>query len=133
VTVLVDTSALCAILDRDDAEHQRASATFDQLVDDVALVTHNYVTLETVAIVHRRLGSAAVRLLVDDILPALRTTWVDEGVHAAATAAMLAAEESRISLVDRVSFEVMRRRGIVEAFAFDEDFSKQGFRIVPPL
>ena len=131
MTTFVDTSALYAIVDGDDSEHERAGATFDQLVDDVALVTHNYVTVETVALVHRRFGAAAVRLLVDDILPVLKTTWVDEGIHAAATAALLAAEGSGVSLVDRVSFEVMRRRGIVEAFAFDEDFSRQGFRVVP--
>jgi len=34
-----------------------------------------------------------------------------------------------LSLVDCASFVVMRRYGIEEAFAFDEDFEKEGFRL----
>jgi predicted nucleic acid-binding protein len=37
----------------------------------------------------------------------------------------------RTSLVDWVSFEVMRRRGIETAFAFDRDFATAGFAVVP--
>lgn len=33
------------------------------------------------------------------------------------------------SLVDFVSFEVMRERGITTAFAFDDDFRRQGFEL----
>jgi len=29
------------------------------------------------------------------------------------------------------SFEIMRRRGIGTAFAFDDDFARQGFELVP--
>lgn len=35
--------------------------------------------------------------------------------------------------VDLVSFEVMRRLGIDEAFAFDDDFAAAGFRVLPPM
>jgi predicted nucleic acid-binding protein len=45
--------------------------------------------------------------------------------------ASLAAPRRRVSLVDWASFELMRRRGIERAFAFDRDFSTQGFEIVP--
>jgi predicted nucleic acid-binding protein len=44
---------------------------------------------------------------------------------------MLAAARRKVSLVDWVSFEVMRRTGIDVAFAFDDDFRAQGFRTVP--
>lgn len=44
---------------------------------------------------------------------------------------MLATPRSKISLVDRVSFEVMRARGINEAFAFDRDFAAAGFVVHP--
>lgn len=36
-----------------------------------------------------------------------------------------------VSLVDRVSFEVMRRLGFTIAFAFDAHFHKFGFRALP--
>jgi predicted nucleic acid-binding protein len=31
-----------------------------------------------------------------------------------------------------VSFEVMRRHGVMRAFTFDSDFVGQGFDVVPP-
>jgi uncharacterized protein len=90
-------------------------------------VTHNYVLVETSAIVHRRLGEIAVRRLVHELVPVLSTVWIDEATHAAGVAALLAALPTRVSLVDFVSFEVMREHGISRAFAFDEDFQSAGF------
>jgi hypothetical protein len=57
----------------------------------------------------------------------MTTTWVDEPLHRAALAAHRGTGAS-VSLVDNVSFEVMRREGIDQAFAFDADFEAQGFR-----
>jgi predicted nucleic acid-binding protein len=45
--------------------------------------------------------------------------------------AVLAAVTRRVSLVDWVSLEVMRRTGIDSAFVFGADFEAQGFRTVP--
>jgi predicted nucleic acid-binding protein len=61
----------------------------------------------------------------------LETIWVDEDVHRTAVAALLAAVRRNVSFVDWVSFELMRRRSIDAAFAFDRDFATQGFRTVP--
>ena len=36
-----------------------------------------------------------------------------------------------VSLVDWTSFEVMRRLGIEQAFAFNDDFAAQGFGVLP--
>jgi predicted nucleic acid-binding protein len=57
----------------------------------------------------------------------LSIVWIDEATHAAGAAALLAALPTRTSLVDFVSFEVMRERGIPRAFAFDDDFRAAGF------
>jgi predicted nucleic acid-binding protein len=126
VRVFVDTSALLAILDEDDQHHREAAETFRALLASAELVTHNYVEVECLALARRRLGRGAVVQLTDNILPALTTIWVDESLHRAALAAQRAAGSSH-SLVDQVSFEVMRREGIVTAFAFDTDFEAQGF------
>jgi len=40
----------------------------------------------------------------------------------------MGAMRASVSLVDSVSFEVMRHEGIDQAFAFDADFEAQGFR-----
>lgn len=94
-------------------------------------MTHNYVLLETIAIAQRRLGEVAARRLVQDLAPVLTTVWIDEATHAAGIAALLAALPTRVSLIDFVSFEVMRENGISRAFAFDDDFAAAGFEPVP--
>jgi predicted nucleic acid-binding protein len=95
------------------------------------IVAHNYIVVESIALVHSRFGHDAARRLVGDFFPAVELTWIDEALHAAATSAFLAAGRSAVSFVDRVSFELMRRERIEVAFAFDRDFARQGFRLVP--
>jgi predicted nucleic acid-binding protein len=131
VTVFVDTSALYAVLDRDDANHAAAAATFSSLLASATLVSHSYVAVETSALVQRRLGADALRTLHDDVLPVLEVAYVDESLHRSAVAAHLASGARHVSLVDWTSFELMRRRELAEAFAFDEDFLQQGFVVLP--
>ena len=131
MATLIDTSALLPVLSKNDAEHERATRAFAQLAEEERF-THNYVVLEAAALFHRRLGAAAVQDLHELLLPVLTIVWVDEQIHAAAVSAMLAAIGRRsVSLVDWVSFEVMRRLGIETAFAFDRDFRRHGFATIP--
>lgn len=112
----------------DHPEHERARLAFAQLAsEDARLVTHAYVVVEVVALVQRRLGLHVVRRLVDDLLPLMGVVQVSERMHAEAMAALLAADRRGISLVDRVSFLVMRHLGIRRAFTFDADFVDEGF------
>jgi len=132
VTVLVDTSAFFALLDVDDDDRAPAAAALQQLrADDEPLLTHEYVVVETISLVQRRLGMGALRRFVDDLLPLVDVEWVDAALHAEAREAMLAGGQRGISLVDWTSFLVMRRRGIATAFAFDDDFAAQGFSTLP--
>jgi uncharacterized protein len=87
--------------------------------------------LEATALVHRRLGGVATRDLLEELVPTLEMTWVGAELHDRAVSALLGAARRRVSLVDWVSFEVMRRHGIEQAFAFDRDFAAQGFETVP--
>jgi predicted nucleic acid-binding protein len=131
VTVLVDTSALYALLDHDDRNHQSARAFWLNLPDDEMPVTHNYVLLETCALIQRRLGVEALQSLVDEILQPISTLFVDEELHRTAVATVLAARRRDVSLVDRLSFEVMRRLALTKAFAFDTHFAEFGFQALP--
>jgi len=116
------------LLSASDAEHRRASAAFSRLLEDgERLLTHNYVLVETAALVQRRLGVDALRTLRDDLLPVVAVEWIDPPLHDLALAATIAAGRRDVSFVDRVSFELMRRLGIRRAFAFDDDFEREGF------
>jgi predicted nucleic acid-binding protein len=132
VVTLVDTSALYAFLDRRDANHATARATFELLLGSGdGLVTHGYAVVETCALVQRRLGALAVRSLFDDLLPVIDTWPVDEETHRLAVAALLGSGSRTVSLVDWTSFTLMRGRGVDRAFAFDADFDHHGFPTIP--
>jgi predicted nucleic acid-binding protein len=132
VTVFVDTSAFIAVLDADDKHHQKAKAKWEELISqEVILVCSNYILVETVALIQHRLGIEAVRTFQQDIVPILTVEWVDEAEHQGGIAGVLAAGRKKLSLVDCVSFNLMRRLGINSAFAFDRHFGEQGFRCIP--
>jgi len=130
--VLVDTSALFALLDRSDRDHERTGRSFRQLRDARdALIIHNYVVVEAVALIQRRLGAPAAVSLLRELVPTSQMIWIDQGVHSAAAEQFSRVTSRAVSLVDLVSFELMRREGIDTAFALDPDFVSAGFRTVP--
>lgn len=127
--VFVDTSALYAALNSGDERHQEARQRLTDLLQrDDLLITTNYVVVETAALLARRLGLDAVRSFETDLLPALDVIWVDPAIHRRAVNALLAAGRRDLSLVDCVSFEVMRDHGLRDALAFDRHFTEHGFR-----
>lgn len=126
--VLVDTSALLAILDRDDRYHDDATLVWRRLVlQNEPVICTNYVIVEAIALVQRRLGLAAVRRLLQDLIPWLSIEWVQPEVHEVAISALLAANRRGLSIVDCVSFEVARRKRVSAIFAYDRDFVEHGF------
>jgi predicted nucleic acid-binding protein len=133
VTTFVDTSAFQAILSEADAGHDRALRWLERTTaeGDEDLVTTNYVVVETTALVQARLGGTAVRAFIDDLLPACEVRYVAATLHARSVSAYLASLSRRSSLVDRVSFELMRELRIRRAFTFDRDFAREGFQTVP--
>jgi predicted nucleic acid-binding protein len=130
VTVFCDTSAFLSLLDEDDMRHPAAIQIFERLAGDQAsLVTHNYVLVETIALVDRRLGRASLTSFIDNLLPLVEVRWVDRSTHEHALAVHRAAARGS-SLVDQVSFMLMREWELREVFAFDDDFATEGFRLL---
>lgn len=127
----VDTSALYALLDEDDRNHQAAAGWLATAEVADVLVSHSYVVVETAALVQRRLGAAAVRTLFDALIPAMSIVHVDEALHGRAVAAFLAGLRRQVSFVDWLSFQLMRDAELDRAFAFDNDFAREGFATVP--
>ena len=130
--IFVDTSAMYAVLDADDAGHNSARVAWNEiLASDILLVTSNYILVETCALLQNRIGIEAVRVFQEDIAPLFDIRWIDAPLHHAAASALLVAGRERLSLVDCASFEVMRRSGVRTAFSLDRHFVEQGFEIVP--
>ena len=128
----VDTSAFYAVLDRDDSNHQRAKKAWMEILGEYApVVTTNYVLVETFALLQSRLGLEAVRGFQEDVVQIIQVEFVSREMHRAGTAAVLSAGRRSLSLVDCVSFEVMRDSGIRTAFTFDSHFKEQGFDVIP--
>lgn len=128
----IDTSALYSALSSRDDHHQAARDLWAELLsEDELLITSNYVLVETIALLGRRVGFQAVRDFQTEFVPVLQISWVDQALHDRAVAALLTAGTRDLSLVDCVSFDLMRGLSIDTAFAFDAHFAQQGFRCIP--
>lgn len=128
MSVYIDTSAFLATLDADDLNHVTAKRIWcDLLTHNERLVCSSYVLLETYALIQKRLSWDALRTFHESIYRLLHVYWVDAHTHESAATATLIANRKRLSLVDCVSFTVMRDLGIKRAFAFDAHFQEQGF------
>lgn len=129
--VFCDTSAIYALMVGSDEMHERSRAILEVLNDShAALVTSSFVVQETIALLQSRVGLPAVRSFHDSVAPALEIDWVGPRIYERAMSSLLAAANRRISLTDWTSFELMRERRMEYAFAFDEHFEKQGFRVL---
>jgi uncharacterized protein len=129
MSVFVDTSAFYALLDETDGRHVEASDALRRLVG-TELVTHAYVVVEACALIGRRLPWRATERLVDGLLPVVDVRPVEADLHAAAMAAYRRSASASVSLVDHASFALMRSLGIGRAFAYDDDFAREGFELV---
>ena len=134
MSVFVDTSAFLALMDGDDAGHPALKTAWAELVrNDARLWCTSYVVVETCALVQSRLGLEALRLYDEDVLPVVAIHWVAKSDHEAGMSAVLAANRKKLSLVDCVSFAVMRASGAKRALAVDSHFEEQGFEVIPKV
>jgi predicted nucleic acid-binding protein len=130
--IFIDTSAFYALLDRDDENHQKAKTAWTEILDgEYRLVTSNYILVETFALLQSRIGMDAVRDLQTNITPVLRIEFVNSELHRLGIAALISDGRRKLSLVDCVSFEIMRHLGITSALAFDPHYEEQGFAVLP--
>lgn len=131
-SIFIDTSALYALMVRDDPSHESAVEQLGHLESERAtLVTSSFVLQETISLLQARTGMKTVRLFHQSLVPLLEVIWIDDGLYQRAMSALLAADARKISLTDWTSFEAMRDGGIGRAFAFDAHFGGQGFELLP--
>lgn len=127
--VFIDTSAFYALMDRSDSYHEKAKKLWAFLLDkNSSFKTTNYIIIETLALIQSRLGFEAARLYSGDILGLVDILWVNEPRHNLAFELWLSLGRKKLSLVDCVSFIIMRHYGLENVFGFDRHFNEQGFK-----
>lgn len=130
--IFVDTSALYSLVATEDATSTIAADAWERLVRaENNFFTNNYVVVECISLVQRRLGLEFVRHLQTGIIPLLQVDWIDDEQHALAVQQTLDANRRNLSLVDCSAFETMRRLEIETAFTFDSHFREEGFNVIP--
>jgi len=126
--IFLDTSAIYALADKADPNHATACTKFDlSLKSGEAFLLHNYILVETVALLQARLGLRAAILFLKDA-KALQVQWVELGLHEEFEKEFESIGKQGFSFVDCTSLLTMKRRGVQTALAFDPDFHHQGFK-----
>ena len=127
----LDTVGLLALWDASDQWHADAETAFQDLtVRRVPVVTTTFVLLEC--------GNAAARRPYRGEVDGLRQLLEQRNELVipadddwdSAWAAYSRGEAARAGIVDQVSFAVMRRLGIQEAFTHDQHFHAAGFQVL---
>lgn len=129
--IFVDTSAIYALLASGDEAHRSALRIFDRYAE-TTWMSHDFVLSETLALLHHRLGPAAVTTFLDDLAPLIEFSPVSLELRDLALEAYRRQARRRSSFVDVTSFEFLRMRRIPLAFAFDDDFKRAGFALCKP-
>lgn len=125
--IFLDTSVIYALADKGDRNHDRARGLFQEVLESEELIlTHNYVLVEAAALLQQRLGLASALQFLREA-EAFDIHWVTANDHQAGSELLAQRGKRQLSLVDCVSFLVMRRHDVQRTLAFDEDFQKEGF------
>jgi predicted nucleic acid-binding protein len=131
--VFIDTSAYLAVLKRDDYHHREALAVVESLTRQrAALFTSNCVIAETHAILLRYLGHEPARTYLQ-AMDDSRATVIERAQatdEAAARSIIYRYVDKDFSLTDAISFAIMARLGLRQAFTFDKHFEQYGWRVL---
>ena len=133
MTLFVDTSALVALADRTDQFHRTAKSFVEGLPPAASFQTSNYVLDETITRLRSTLGvDAAVRTAESIWNSAWYTIQtVDQAIERRALTLMRKYAEHHLSFTDCTTLVFLERMRADQVFAFDHDFHRVGYLLVP--
>ncbi len=122
LVAFVDSSAIVALVDANDASHDAATAAYTKLLEEgYRLFTTNHVVGESVDLLTVGLGpEIGRRWLRDHRLPVYHADEQDE--HRARALVISSQSERGLSFIDAISLVVMERFSVADAFAVDPTF-----------
>lgn len=133
--VFVDSSAWVALFSKADTLHTAAKREWRALGEQRRkMVTTDYVLDESYTLLRREPNGLALAIAFRDTITHSKIIEVvdaDPYLHQDAWHLFTLFDENPVSYTDCVSFAVMRREGLVEAFTFDGDFARAGLLMRP--
>ncbi len=125
--IFLDTSAIYALADRNDLNHDAALDRFRHALESQEeFLVHNAILVEAAALLQRRLGlESALKFLGDSNKFVIH--WITARDHGQAVELLKDRGRRGLSLVDCTSFTVMRHYQVTQVLAFDADFQQEGF------
>ena len=130
--LLADTGALIALFNPRDTLHERAK-TFAREAAESRFVVTELILSETVTRLRVRTGAARAADVGAALLSSRRyeVLFVDTPLVEAGLADLRRFADKRLSLVDAVSFAVIRSLALDGSFTFDRVFRDCGFAVYP--
>ncbi len=133
--IFVDTGAFLALTDASDGLHSRAKIFYDSLTAGDRLFTSNYVVDETITRLRYTLGLSAAVSFAEAALKGrlFSVIYVDSDLEKTALALLKKYKDKKLSFTDCTSMAMASERNFDAVFAFDQDFKRTGFRMVPAM
>lgn len=129
--LFVDTSGWFSLADEADSNFSLAVRFFK--ANTLPLVTTNYIFSETITLMTHRLGHKQAIEFGDRLLSSGSILFykAKEEDEFRAWEYFKKHSDKKYSYTDCVSFVVMKKLEIKEAFSFDKHFSQAGFKMLP--
>ena len=129
--VVVDTSAFYTLVSETDEFHSDAVLAYESLMErDLGLWTTSYALVETIALVHRRLGFDTLSQLLSIIDSNVQIFWVESAIHSIAMREFTSSVGRGLSLVDWTIVLAARVKS-AHVFTFDGGIVNRGLTVVP--
>ncbi|MFY9462835.1 MAG: PIN domain-containing protein [Candidatus Sungiibacteriota bacterium] len=124
--VFVDANVFIALLNKDDALHERAVSLWVQCKNAKRhLMTANVVVSEVITVLSQRASKALALRFADTIYSRSRDIeliYADEGIETAALGYLRSWSTKNASFVDAIIVAIMKQRGIAHLASFDRIF-----------
>ena len=131
--LFVDSSALIALAATADENHASAKEWLKNFPSGIRLITSHFILDEMVTRLRGLLGVEPAWQMGKYLMESgkYEMIWIGKTHCEMALKKMKKFSDHRFSFTDCTSFVVMEEKGIRDAFAFDDDFKRAGFRMHP--
>lgn len=124
--IMVDTSAIYALLDQSDNNHSVGKKILTKLSkSNIKIILTNFLVAECHALISSKLGHELARQWITNICWEIER--VSEADEERAKEIIIAHADKTYSYTDATTFAVMERLGVKKCFSFDKHFTQFGF------